>query len=169
MLSVWRSLSRHDTIGTRRGEAGLAPVVRPPGWREIIGEHRRHEPLDARALLLLYSSFGEHGLNRFRRGLDGDRTNGSVADHVGVVGKQFLDEAVHVMTVSEAVMNVEGRLRLSVANGHSKVYERLALVEVRRGGFGRRAIKLHHLDARGQKVIGDDLMSPVGSPLEAGG
>ena len=66
------------------------------------------------------------------------------------------------MTVSEAVMNVEGRLRLSVANGHSTVYERLALVEMRRGAFGVRAIDLHHLDSRGEKVVGDDLMPPVG-------
>ena len=117
----------------------------------------------------MYAPFGEHSLYRFRRGLDGDRTDTSGADQVGVIGKQFLDEAVHVMTVGEAVMNVEGRLRLSVADGHSEVDQRLALVEVERGAFGRRIIELHHLDSRGEKVIGDDLMPPVGPPLEASG
>jgi hypothetical protein len=73
------------------------------------------------------------------------------------------------MTVSEAVMNVEGRLRLSVADGHSEVDQRLALVEVQRGAFGRRIIGFHHIDSRRKKVVGDDLMPPVGTPLEASG
>jgi len=67
------------------------------------------------------------------------------------------------------VMNVEGRVRLSVAHGHSKVDERLALVEVRSGCFGFRTFNLHHLDSCGEKVIGDDLMPSVRPPLEAGG
>ena len=46
------------------------------------------------------------------------------------VGKQLLDEAELVVTVGEAVMDVEGRLRLSVANGQPELDQRLALVEV---------------------------------------
>ena len=70
------------------------------------------------------------------------------------------------MTVGEAVMNVEGRMPLSVADGQSEVDQRLALVEVRRWGFGGRVIKLDYLESRGEKVIGNKLMPPVRTPLE---
>src|SRR5882757_10648322 len=116
---VFAQSARHHR--NTKGRSRFVACGSSPGWWKIVGEHRRHESLDARPLLLLYPPFGEHGLDRFRRGLDGDCANGSVDDHIGVVGKQLLDEAVHVMTVGEAVMDVEGRVCLSVANGHSKV------------------------------------------------
>ena len=33
-----------------------------PGWRQVVGEHRGHEPLESRPLLLVYAPFGEHNL-----------------------------------------------------------------------------------------------------------
>ena len=81
----------------------------------------------------------------------------SGADQLGVVGKQFLHEAEQVMTVGEGVMDVEGRLRLSVTDGQSEADQRSALVEVQRGAFGRRITESpHHLDSRGEKVVGDE-------------
>ena len=102
-----------------------------PGRRQVVGEHRRHQPLHSRTVLFVDAPFGEHSLQRFRRGLDGDRPDTSGADHVGVIGEQFLDQAVHVMTIGEAVMNVEDRVRLSVADGQ--------FAAGRTGGSRRRA------------------------------
>ena len=101
-----------------------------PGWRQVVDEHRGHEPLESRPLLFVYTPVGKHNLQRVRRGLDGDRTDLPGAHQVCVVGKHFLDEAELVVTVGEAVMDVEGRLRLSVANGQPELNQRLALVEV---------------------------------------
>ena len=111
---------RHrNTHGRSRFDVGGGS----PGWRKVVGEHRRHEPLDSRTVLFVYAPFGEHSLQRFRCRLDGDRPDTSGADHVGVIGEQLLDEAVHVVTVGEAVMDVEGRLRLSVADGQPEVHQ----------------------------------------------
>ena len=78
----------------------------------------------------MYTPFGEHCFQRFGGGSDFNGTDLPDADDVGVKGKQFLYQAVHVMTVGKAVMNVEGRLRPSVAEDQSQMYQELALVEV---------------------------------------
>ena len=59
---VSRSLSRHDAIGTRTGESRFDVGGGPPGWRQVVGEHRGHEPLESRALLFVDAPFGEHSL-----------------------------------------------------------------------------------------------------------
>ena len=144
-LALGQPAPRHrNTQGQSRFDVGGGA----PGWRQVVGEHRGHEPLESRPLLFLDAPVGEHDLQRVRRGLDGDRTDASGADQVGVAGEQFLDEAELVVTVGEAVMDVEGRLRLSVANGQPEMHQRLALVEVHRGAFGSRIIELHHVYSR---------------------
>jgi hypothetical protein len=70
---------------------------------------------------------------RFGRGVDGDRAHASGANQVRVVGEQFLDKAELVVTVGQAVMDVEGQLCLPVANGRPELGQRLTLVEVYEG------------------------------------
>jgi hypothetical protein len=55
---------------------------------------------------------------------------------------------------------------LSVADRQPESDQGLALVEVRRWGFGGRAIEFDYLKSRGDKVIGNKLMPPVRTPLE---
>ena len=53
-----------------------------------------------------------------------------------------------MVTVGEAVLHVEGRLRLSAANGQPELDQRFALVEVYGGTFGGRIIELYHVYSR---------------------
>ena len=69
-----------------------------------------------------------------------------------------------MVTVGQAVMDVEGQLRLPVANGQPELGQRLTLVEVYRR-FGGRIVELHHFYAGVNQVIDDELMPPVGSTL----
>ena len=154
-----------NTNGLRGFDAGVGS----PRRREVVGEQRRHETLDTRTRSLLDAPVGEHGLDRLRRGLGGDRAGPSVADQIGVEGQQLLDQAVHVVAVGQGVMHVQRRVRLAVADGQPQVDQRLALVEMRCGPFVVRAVDFHDLDSRVQQVIGDQLVAAVLTTLEARG
>ena len=84
-------------------------------------------------------------------------------------GQQFLDEAVHVMTVGEGVMDVKRGMRLSVADGQPEVHQRLALVEMRWGAFecrARRPPPLRFPSAAGHRRR---VVAAVGAPLQTRG
>ncbi len=112
---------------------------------------------------------GEHNLERVRRGMDGHRTAASGGYQVRIRGEQLLDEAELMVAVGQAMVHVEGRLGLFAANGQSQLDQRFALIEVYRRGLRGRIVEFHHLNSRMEQVVGDDLESPVGSPLQAAG
>src|SRR5262249_12283708 len=66
-------------------------------------------------------------------------------------------------------VDIERRLCLPVADGHSEGDQRLVLVEMQWRGFGGRIIEFHHLDSSRQQVIGDELVPSVGETFEVGG
>src|SRR5947209_11398926 len=60
-------------------------------------------------------------------------------------------------------------MRLSVADEQPQVHQRLALVEMRWGVVDLRRIDLHHFQPRVHQVVGDQLMTAVGTAFEARG
>ena len=94
------------------------------------------------------SPVGQHGLDRLRRGLRGHRTGLPVGDQIGVEGQQLLDQAVHVVTVGQRMVDVERRMRLPVADEQPQMHQRLALVEMRRRVVGLRRVDLDDLESR---------------------
>ena len=92
-----------------------------------------------------------------------------VGDQIGVEGQQLLDQAVHVVTVGERMVDVERRMRLPVADEQPQMHQRLALVEMRRRVVGLRRVDLDDLESRVHQVVGDELVTAVGAALEARG
>ena len=73
-----------------------------------------------------------------------------------------------MVAVGEAVVDVERRLGLTVADDHPQVDQRGALVEQRRRRLGVRG-EFDHLDARVQQIVEHDLPASVGILVEVAG
>ena len=164
-VSRWAQLATRHGNTQRRSRFDIGCGA--PRRRQVVGEHGRHEPLESRSLLFLYTHVvPSTASNGSGAGLDLDRPMLPLHDQVGVIGEHFLDEPELVVTVGEAVMDVEGRLRVSPAHGQPQMDQRLALVEAHRRGFGGRIVGLYHLDSRVKQIVDRDLMPPVGASLE---
>ncbi len=78
------SLSRHDAIGTRTRWRWFRAGGAAPRRRQVVGEHRGHEPLEPERGPLLHTPLGQHRLERLRCGLHGDRPLAARGDQIGV-------------------------------------------------------------------------------------
>jgi hypothetical protein len=94
------------------------------------------------------------------------RAGGSIGHQVGVGGEEFLDQSELVVAVGEAVMDVERRLGLAVADDHPQVDQRDRLVEQRLGCLGVGSVEFDDLDARVQQIVEHDLPAAVRVLLE---
>ena len=157
-----------ESTGGRRHQNRLeadTPCV-SLGGRQLVGEHRRQEALEAKPLEFDDATLGKHHLQRLRNGLRLDRPDADAGDDVGIPAEQLLQQSERVVRVGQRMVGEKGEFGPLLALSESQVDQCLGLLRQPSGG---RVADLLEPYSFMLVLIDHDLVAAVGTPLEVTG